>query len=267
MCRAETHDAMNAILLDQIPRTANFVRDCFMRISILMGLIAVTSLIPAVARADGPTFGRRGQLALSWDQALITTAGIGSAPGGPPGSASMLDVQYESASNNGGAVSRFGLAPTADYFIIDHLSLGAQILGSVAVYSPNTGTGATTTSFGLAPQVGYNINVTSGISLWPKIFFGYATRSTDHGGISVNATAIGAFVPVLFHPVSHFYIGIGPNFSTELSSNVSGGGTSTSTDGTKITAVGLMATFGGYFLGDPAPEPTPAPAPAPAPAP
>jgi hypothetical protein len=68
--------------------------------------------------------------------------------------------------------------------------------------------------------------------------------STSNG---VNATAIGIFAPFMFEPTSHFILGIGPNFSTQLSSNQTSGSASVSEP--KVTQVGVQATIGGWLLG------------------
>jgi hypothetical protein len=48
-------------------------------------------------------------------------------------------------------------------------------------------------------------------------------------------------VPVLFHPVEHFFIGLGPYFAMDLSSKVE------DEDNYKDTAFGVQATVGGWF--------------------
>jgi hypothetical protein len=217
------------------------------------------SVVPAMAWADGgtPSFGKAGQLAISWDQALGTpfvAAGATPATSGiaplVPGSWSLIDFQYVSLNNNGGSATQFGLAPAADYFVIDNLSVGGQVMFSIESNSPSQGQGNSYTSVGIAPQVGYNIGLTDRISVWPKLFFGFETTSVSNNGPSYNEGAIGVFVPFLYHPVQHFFLGLGPNFATQLISNVSPGNGAASQDGFKATTFGITATFGGYFLGD-----------------
>jgi hypothetical protein len=210
-----------------------------------------------MAQADGPKFGRAGQLAISWDQAMGTPFIVGGLiPGGIagtapliPGSWSLIDFQYVSLTNNGGSATQFGVAPAADFFVVDNLSIGGQVLFAIASTSPSQGSGVTETSFGIAPQVGYNIALGESFSVWPKVFFAYQTQSVSNNGGSANESALGAYVPLLYHPVSHFFIGIGPNFATQLGNSVSPANGGPSADETKATTVGLTATFGGYFLG------------------
>ena len=52
-----------------------------------------------------------------------------------------------------------------------------------------------------------------------------------------------AFVPVLFHPVPHFFIGGGPRFSTDLVSKYE------DVDQATFSQFGVQTTIGGYFGG------------------
>jgi len=233
-----------------------------MRRTISRAAFGAALLLPATAWAgDAGGFGDSGQVAITWDQSLASTylgtitSGIGQIGAVlPPPSWSMLDAQYTSFANNGGSVTRFGLAPTLDYFVIDNLSLGAQLLFGIATVSPPSGQGnqsTTLTTFGIAPQIGYDIRLGDSFSFWPKAFFAYATTSTSNNGPTGAVASVGLFAPLLYHPVRHFYIGIGPDLSTQLgnSSSQSNGNTTTTTYDDKATAFGLMATFGGYFGG------------------
>ncbi len=225
-------------------------------------VLAAALLVPAMASAqEGPDFGRRGEVAITWDQSIAN--GYLSSVGGatvaavtPPSSWSMLDAQYTTFANNGGSVTRFGVAPTLDYFVIDNLSLGAQALFSVATVSPPPQGGvqpqsSTATTFGIAPQVGYDIHLGESFSVWPKAFFAYATTSVSNNGPSNAVSSVGLFVPFLYHPVRHFYVGLGPNVATQVgnSSSQSNNNVTVTTYNDKATNFGLMATIGGYFGG------------------
>jgi len=83
------------------------------------------------------------------------------------------------------------------------------------------------------------------LSLWPRLGIAYnhesfSVGSTDQSGYSL---ALRISVPVLWHPSSHFFLGAGPAFSTELLSKVEG------VDQGKATDIGLTALIGGYFGG------------------
>jgi hypothetical protein len=205
--------------------------------------------------ADEPRFGAAGQLSLGSDLnlaaagSLLTLAGgLSSGVGaGVLTPATMLDLGGATYSNNGGSQVGFGLAPAADYFVIDNLSVGLELLLGYISYSPPSAPGVTVksgnlTEYGIAPRVGYNIPLTSSFSLWPKVFFEHAGYSLG-GSLAGygNVQLLGAYVPVLYHPVPHFYVGLGPNILTELGASPSSPGAS------KVTTYGLFASIGGWF--------------------
>ncbi len=57
-----------------------------------------------------------------------------------------------------------------------------------------------------------------------------------------NIQFLGAYAPLLYHPVPHFYVGLGPNILAELGE--SSNGTSATS---KITSYGVFASIGGWF--------------------
>ncbi len=67
------------------------------------------------------------------------------------------------------------------------------------------------------------------------------------GSVSVSGYRIPLIVtvPVLWHPVEHFFVGVGPTLTTELAYSLSAMGQSM--DQGKTTDIGLTAVLGGYF--------------------
>jgi hypothetical protein len=202
--------------------------------------------------------------------ATSATALAQNAPAAPPaapaapatgafGSAGQLAIQADlqlkfegtSENNNGGSGSDILIQPAADYFVIDHLSVGAALTLDIESFSPGGGQrGSTTTTFGIAPRVGYDIPIVDKLSFWPDVFISYSSSSTSNNGPSQGIFSLGAFAPVLFHPVPHFFVGLGPNISTELSHSYSVNGQSQN-NYPQTTAYGVMSTIGGWFsLGD-----------------
>lgn len=231
-----------------------------MRFSILAaGALAASVVVLAAgsarAQAGGPAFGQAGELNVSWDQPLVagSLAAIDPALNSPkpaPMALTPIGFQYYSVSNNGGSETLFSLAPAADYFVIDNLSIGAQVmLGFASSSPPNGGQGTTTTLYGIAPQVGYNIPFSDSISFWPKLFFAFAGSSQSNNGGSGNSGTIGVFAPFLFHVATHFYLGVGPDFSTQAFVNQTNGGPNPPpiNNPPKVTTFGAMATVGGWF--------------------
>jgi hypothetical protein len=225
-----------------------------MRFSIFAaGALAASTMVLAgsTARAEGATFGKAGQLGVSWDQPLVAGSFIAATPGirgavPLPTTLTALGFQYFSISDNGGSYTAFSLAPAADYFVIDSLSIGAQVMVGIVSISPSQGQGATLTLYGVAPQVGYNITLTDSISFWPKVFFAFAGSSQSDNGPSQSAGTIGLFAPFLFHIAPHIYAGVGPDVSTQVFVNQSDMNMNVPNP-PKITTFGAMATFGGWF--------------------
>ncbi len=171
-------------------------------------------------RANGPSeqFGAKGQLAISSDASLrIANTSV----------------------SGGGSTTTIELAPAVDYFVIRNLSVG----GSVELNYTSTAPGHAT-RFGIGPRVGYNFGLSDLISIWPKAGLSLASTSTttDANGpapstsVSNTAVALNLFVPVMFHPAPHFFVGFGPFLDTDLSGDA------------KATTVGGKLTLGGWVL-------------------
>jgi hypothetical protein len=132
--------------------------------------------------------------------------------------------------------------PAVDYFLIDHLSLGA-FTGIEYSAAP----GGSTTTYGIGPRVGYDIPLTDRFSLWPKA--GLSVNSTtvkidatSIAGITTPATsdsntalAFNLFVPLMFHS-HHYFAGFGPSADIDLSGHP------------KATTIALRLTLGGWLF-------------------
>ena len=134
------------------------------------------------------------------------------------------------------------LAPAIDYFVASSLSVGGQLLiGFVSDDAQDS------TTIGLAPRIGYNIPIGPTASIWPRagIAYTHTSESQTGGGTSIPSykVTLSAFVPVIFQPAPHFFIGGGPFLSTDLVSQRS------MTDYYKASEFGLQSTIGGYFGG------------------
>lgn len=178
--------------------------------------------------ADGAAdaFGGARQIAVSSDVALTiaraTTNGV-------PGGTTTID-----------------LAPALDYFALKNVSVGGFIGFKYATTGDNDAN-----RFSMGPRVGYNLNLSDLVSLWPKIGFSYARTSTttsaivpDAGQTSTttvqrtttgSAVALNLFAPLLFHPAVHFFAGIGPFLDTDLSGD------------NRTTVWGAKMTLGGWL--------------------
>jgi hypothetical protein len=155
--------------------------------------------------------------------------------------------------------SVFYINPGVDYFVIDNLSIGGEVLfgltGSSVTTHPRNGgpdvtaDGPSGTYFGIMPRVGYNIPLSSLFSIWPRGGIGLQTASFSGGGAADSSNTVWFFfadVPFLLHPVEHFFIGAGPGVTFSLSHSVKQAGVSR--DGDTLTDFRLLSfVMGGYF--------------------
>lgn len=133
-----------------------------------------------------------------------------------------------SFSKTGGGDWGLTLRPSADYFLAPNVSVG----GIVALTS-----GGGNSSIGFGPRIGYDLIVSSLISIWFRggVFFNDFPAPMSGRD---TTTDVGIQVPFLFHLVPHFFLGVGPfaNFRVQQSAG-----------GTKENTLGLTAIVGGYL--------------------
>jgi hypothetical protein len=177
--------------------------------------------------------------------------------GGPGTLAISSDMNLgffgSSTSEGGGSMWTFLLAPAADYFVIQGLSIGGQIVyshthassGGTATGASSTSTSVDTDSFGIGPRIGYNIPISDLFSFWPKVALIYTDKSTS--GASGNTFDVQAYAPVLLHLAPHFFAGLGPQIQTDISASASVGGVNVPTV-PKTTSYGLYFTIGGWTV-------------------
>jgi Outer membrane protein beta-barrel domain len=176
--------------------------------ALALGIVAAAS--PAHAQeAPAEQFGAKGVLAISSDVGL------------------SIQHQFEGQDS-----TVFSLHPAADYFVIDHLSLGGYV-----DFSHQGGSGVSATNIGIGPRIGYDLNLSSRFSFWPKagLAFNHTATSVRDVDRSNDALAINLFAPFLFHPVEHFFMGFGPNFDVDL------------TGDQKQTVLGARLVIGGWL--------------------
>ncbi|MES1172494.1 MAG: hypothetical protein ABUL77_04595 [Bacteroidota bacterium] len=186
---------------------------------------------PAVGGSVG-YFGEHGQVAVAVDFKFdIVYNRFSSVPGSPGRSRTDYLIQ-----------------PSLDYFASTNVSLG----GALTLQNQEYGLVGDLSTIGLGLRAGYNVVLTGPLSLWIRGGFGYNHRT--FGGVA-GANGTGFSIPftvyaaVLWHPVSHFFVGLGPVFQTELVSKFTFEGDADSLDAPKLTQFGLQSTIGGYFGG------------------
>jgi hypothetical protein len=178
--------------------------------------------VTAQTPTSGPaaSFGIKHQLAISSDAAL--------------------SIQRSTTSGVSGGTTSLQIAPAIDYFVLNNFSVG----GFVAVNYVTSGDNHST-RFSIGPRAGYNFAFSDLISIWPKAGFSYASTSGTVGrsvgdaivstSLSSSNLALNLFVPIMFHPVEHFFVGFGPFLDTDLSGD------------SKTTVWGGKLTLGGWL--------------------
>ncbi|MEP6652494.1 MAG: hypothetical protein ABJA82_03995 [Myxococcales bacterium] len=175
---------------------------------------------PPVIGGSVGYFGEHGQIAISGDM--------------------KFNLLHESRSMNGGSTTSFLIQPALDYFVSTNVSVG----GLVGLQRDPEFPGHSTTIF-IGPRVGYNIGIGSAASLWIRLSLTYEHTTYVDAVFPGSGYAIPLelHAPFLWHPVPHFFLGVGPSLRTDLVAKFEG------RDSYKRTDIGVESTVGGYFGG------------------
>jgi hypothetical protein len=207
------------------------------RLAVASSCVALLSLISSSARAQDepapPTkqFGDKGTFALSLNHNLLVNA------------QDLLS----------------GEEVHAAFFVAQGLSLGLGVGVQWLQGSPSqNGLTSTEIIFHPSARVGYDLRFSELVSLWMQAGIDYrrldstqpnTSPTSGPGGNTVdNAFGISLLAPVLIHPTRGFFVGAGPALYADLvnaTTAPSTSTTSTTTDNSKVTSVGLIATIGG----------------------
>jgi hypothetical protein len=181
---------------------------------------------PATPPAAGAGLGELGQITISDDLQLSAVRDSVSMTGIPTRSETTVRLE-----------------PALDFFVAPNVSVGGQLRIGFDSIDQGSGLPTTdTTEIGLLPRVGYVVAFSPTTYIWPRVGLGYVHRSTGTSGLpsaSSYRVPLEVFVPVIFQPVTHFFIGGGIRVSTDLVSKIE------SVDGYKMTEIGLLSTIGG----------------------
>ncbi|HEX2658714.1 MAG TPA: hypothetical protein VHU40_10590 [Polyangia bacterium] len=200
-----------------------------------LSAVAISALsLAAFAQAPfnrGNDFGAKGQFSVNVDLPFTSDA-------------PQFAIYNTSVSGQSGSTTSFTIAPALDYFVAQNLSIGGQVGFTHDSFStPGSNVSLVGSGFVLGIRGGINIPLAPAASLWPRLSLTYRSLSGD--GWTNSWVPLTIFVPLLWHPASHFFLGGGPVFSTELSNSYETNGLSV--DGGKTTVIGLQAVVGGYF--------------------
>ncbi|MES1177951.1 MAG: hypothetical protein ABUL62_26750 [Myxococcales bacterium] len=212
----------------------------------------------ASSSAWAQDFGKKGQLAVSAERLFGFTYSSSSASlqgGDDDVSTTGFSLLTAAPTANGpGVWAGYGSPRVAgDYFVIDHLSVGAA-LGyahvSVTDQPPGLGNNEVTTSghvFTFAPRAGYSIAFNDMIGIWPRAGFTYRSYSVEN--LSAHNLALTLEAPFTFNVFPHVVFWGGPTLDlgfTGSASRDNGNGTTTSND-LHSTEFGIQTALLVYF--------------------
>ena len=207
---------------------------------------APAPVAPAAVAKAPPPFGARGQIT------VLGGSDIGVSSSSYDGSAAKYDY--------------YNFSPEVDYFVARNVSLGLAVGLS---YSDQRGYGADgslvetqTKNVQVGPRVSVNIPLGRSFSFFPGLTVGYEWIETSESLVSGQSLSIvgygvgfplthqsgpyiSVYAPILFHPVSHFILGFGPEFFHEF-----GGVTTPANIGAQATTVGAGFIAGIHWGGD-----------------
>lgn len=137
-------------------------------------------------------------------------------------------VNFTFESQNGVDTTSFQLAPTLLYFVTEHWAVGGGLTLEIV-----GGDGPDTTLIGLQPTVAYAVPLNASWGLLPQVSLYFVALGGDADGQTLG---LEAYAPFLFHPVSHFFLGIGPVLRADITS-----------DAGEVFRFGATSIVGGYF--------------------
>ena len=238
--------------------------------SVLCSAIALASSANAQVTAD--SFGTKGTIAIHALTGAPLLAGsvlgveLGATPilglhtttnGEPDTKVGNVTTEHSTRS------TAFYINPRVHYFVIDHLSIGAEVLLASFSSTNITKTNGTTkeddvpapTALGVMPIIGYDIPISAKFSIWPQaglgVRHGWYTESVGNQDVDHSETwwFVAADVPIMFHLVPNLSIGVGPGVTVTLSKSQSAkaGGTSVSQDVSTTQIRWLSASLVGSF--------------------
>lgn len=155
------------------------------------------------------------------------------------------------------------VAPSADYFVVDHLSIGGifQIASTSGSQEVRLTTGSsvtsdvpTVTNLSLVPRVGYMFAPSDRWGIWPRLGFGYTSNASVSGSGNDATTTkfsgpiLNLDVGVLYRFNEALFFRLAPDlaFGVGNSLSISRSGTSLSAS-SEYLHFGLNAGIGGMF--------------------
>lgn len=178
-----------------------------------IGAAALVALAAWGARADDvESFGRRGRV-------LFT------------GSVSLEHLSSDAVART--AITTLEVSPGLAVFLGQNVAVGGRI------QLATSGGGTDFFSLGLLPSVGYNLDLSAGVSWLPQLQGGFSVRRD--AGVTETAWSLGAYAPIIVRPKGNLFVGVGPDLLGDLGVSASNG------DAIRRLRVGIRAMLGGWF--------------------
>jgi hypothetical protein len=135
------------------------------------------------------------------------------------GAASLSLERTTFAEGNGplpGPSTSLFIAPSADFFVLRGLTVGARF----SYQHADTSGAPAENGLSIGPRVGYNFTLGDHFSIWPTASVTYG-ETWFGAGSHVQGVSVGGYAPLLYHPVPHFFVGLGPNIQASVTATSS----------------------------------------------
>lgn len=205
--------------------------------AVIGAVVAASTFFAAKsASADLLTpLGGRGQLVIQ-QIAGFRAGGAASPSGGGFSYSGILGFNYSrysegvvgagSDTSNNYAFTSFWIAPSADFFPIDHLTIGGLIEVSATLNSLDRKIAGvnqsvdlpTTVNFTILPRIGWMFAFGDRFAIWPRVGAGFASKQFVSTGAAATKTTFSGFVldvdtTFLFRFNETFFAGLTPEFT------------------------------------------------------
>src|SRR6266567_6940144 len=151
----------------------------------------------------------------------------------------VVSLQRYSASGDSSDLTIVQVAPALDYLVGPGLTIGAQ-LGWAHISAGAGSFSNSADAYEALGRVGYLAEIGPGVLVWPRAGLGYEHGYADITPLAGSTSEIDRLVlqvtlPLLYSPLPHLYLGIGPTFQTDLVASSSSANTS------RVTAFGAQS--------------------------
>ncbi len=161
----------------------------------------------------------------------------------PAGSLSLYRFAQTAPDGTSTSEVRITATPGLSVFVARNFLLGLALYYN----SLSPSEGRQWSSLGATLQVGYNVRLSNKVSLLPQLSFALSgtTGTLDADTVKYRTTTASAYLPILWHVAPHFFIGIGPDYQTDLTATVESSGSESPSN--KNSWLGVATTIGGWL--------------------